>query len=139
MSIAKAYAVICVKDIDAAREWYAGIFGRDPDGEPMDGLCEWYFAGGGLQVFEDAKRAGKSRLTLVTTDIGDSRDKLAKHGLKLGEQASGESVTVAQIKDPDGNIVTFAEPGAGTMIHLHAHAGNTAKHGTKHDSNVTIM
>jgi hypothetical protein len=34
-----------------------------------------------------------------------------ERGLALGPSSGGGFATVAQIADPDGNIVTFAEPG----------------------------
>ena len=71
MQIDNALANILVRDFGAARDWYAVLFGRAPDAEPMEGLAEWAFpAGGWLQVARDPEGAGRGSVTLAVSDIG---------------------------------------------------------------------
>jgi predicted enzyme related to lactoylglutathione lyase len=111
MSITKAYAVVCTKDLGRAKDWYSNLFGRQPDLTPMAEVHEWYFGEGGIQLLDDAEQSGRSKLTLIVDDMDAIRRELEERGLRLGEASSGDFATVAQITDPDGNIVTFAEPG----------------------------
>lgn len=111
MSIAKAYAVVSTADLVRAREWYSRLFGRAPDLTPMAEVHEWYFREGGVQVVDDPSRAGRSMLTLIVTDLAGARTDLQSRNLALGPQSGGEFAMIARISDPDGNQITFAQPG----------------------------
>lgn len=45
------------------------MFGRAPDLHPMGEVYEWYFGDGGVQLVDDAKRAGNSMLTVIVSDL----------------------------------------------------------------------
>jgi hypothetical protein len=108
---AKAYAVMCTADLEKAKLWYGRLLGRGPDRTPMAEVHEWYFGDGGLQLLDHAQCAGNTKLTLLVGDLEETRAGLTVRGLKLGPSSGGDFAKVAQIEDPDGNIVTFAEPG----------------------------
>lgn len=111
MSIVKAYSVVSTADLATARVWYAKLFGREPDRTPMSEVHEWYFGDGGVQLVQDRNRGGHSMLTLIVDDIDESRRSLAQRGLALGPESGSDYATIAQIKDEEGNVITFAEPG----------------------------
>ena len=104
------YSVACVGEMARSTQWYAKLLGREPDDRPMDGLIQWRTPAGGLQVWKDEERAGRSLLTLVVPDLGVARAELARAGLTLGPESRGDYGAVAQIDDPDGNRLTLAEP-----------------------------
>jgi predicted enzyme related to lactoylglutathione lyase len=110
MDVAKLYAVVSVADIDRAHDWYSRLFGRKPDVTPMPSDHEWHVGNGGVQVVADATRAGKSMLTVIVSDLEQTRTALQSHQLVLGPASTGDYVSYAQILDPDGNTVTFAQP-----------------------------
>lgn len=104
-----ALAFVAVRDISSGVRWYRMVLGRDPDVQPMRGLAEWNFKGGGwLQVNENTRLAGRSSVTLVETDIDERMIMLAKAGIKPKSFVKGERVSIITISDPDGNQVVFA-------------------------------
>ncbi len=117
MAITKAYAVVSVADLAKSRSWYTKLLGREPDLQPMAEVDEWYFGDGGIQVVQDANRAGRSMLTLLVDDLDDVTKELEARGLRLGKSASSDFASLAQIVDLDGNQVTFAEPGPAQKRH----------------------
>lgn len=111
MPINKAYAVVCTSDMERAKSWYSKLFGRQPDLTPMAEVHEWYFGDSGVQLLDDAERAGQSRLTLIVGNLEEIRRELQEQGLELSEASGGDFATVSQIEDFNGNITTFAQPG----------------------------
>jgi len=77
----------------------------------MAEVHEWYFGQSGVQVLLDAKHAGSSMLTLIVEKLDEVRSVLIQANLQLGPTSSSDFASIAQITDPDGNLVTFAEPG----------------------------
>ena len=68
MSIAHVLAVVHVSDIEASRNWYASLFGRPEDNNPMPSLVEWQvLPGAWVQVFHDAEKAGTDELNVAVT------------------------------------------------------------------------
>jgi predicted enzyme related to lactoylglutathione lyase len=110
MSITKAYAVVCTSDISKAHDWYSRLFGRSADLHPMPGLHEWHIGTGGVQLVEDKSNAGHSMLTLIASDLSATTADLRSRSIVLGTQSAGSFATFAQLRDPDGNQITFADP-----------------------------
>ena len=54
-------------------------------------------------------------LTVIVSNLDAIRAEMQTRELVLGPPAGGDFATVAQIRDPDGNQVTFAEPGPTQM------------------------
>ncbi len=110
MKIQGLFAIANVADMDKGEAFYTKLLGRAPDDRPMDGLIQWrqnYF---GIQLFRDAEKAGRSRMTIVTPDMADTRAQLASRGLELEADIEGDFGKIAQIYDPEGNQITLAEP-----------------------------
>lgn len=111
MTVDKVYAVISTRRLDQSQEWYTRLFGRPADLHPMDEVYEWYFGNGGVQLVDDATRAGQSMLTVIVPDLEALRAALQSRQLTLGPSSGGDFARIAQITDLDGNQVTLAQPG----------------------------
>jgi predicted enzyme related to lactoylglutathione lyase len=110
MAVNNVLAVVCVSDPETAAAWYERLFGRPADTNPMGTLLEWKVTDGGwLQVFQDAERAGSSFLTLAVDDLDAQVAELADRDLTLEEIEADAPMRLAQIKDPDGNMITFGQ------------------------------
>jgi len=110
MAVTNALAGVAVRELAAAIDWYARLLGRGPDTQPMEGLAEWAFRDGGwMQVFEDQGRAGRSSITLVEDDLAARLADLAGKAIAVTSTSESENLRVAIVRDPDGNLVVFAQ------------------------------
>lgn len=109
MQIIAVMAVVTVADVDAAIVWYARLFGRAADSQPMAGLAEWHSAGSGwLQVVRDDDRAGRALLTLGVDDVDAFRDDVASRGITVDDTQQGATTRFAFLTDPEGTRITVA-------------------------------
>jgi hypothetical protein len=111
MKVHKVYAVISSSRLEEAQAWYSRLFNRPADLHPMANLYEWHFGDGGMQLVDDATRAGSSMLTVTVPDLEALRGALEARQLTLGPTSDGDFARFAQIADKDGNQITFAQPG----------------------------
>lgn len=112
MSIAKIYAHLSCSDLERSVIWFRGIFGREADARPMAGLAEWHYgADAGLQVWQDAAHAGHGTMTLIVTGLVQERSRLVDAGLAPGNLELGDKVSLFRLRDPDQNLVVFAQAG----------------------------
>jgi predicted enzyme related to lactoylglutathione lyase len=108
--IQNAIASVAVKDVLAAKEWYAALFQRQADSCPMPEVAEWKFPRGGwLQVYQLPERAGRCSCTLAVDDIQAIARHVESLGIHSGKRAGGEKVKTLMITDPDGNSLAFAQ------------------------------
>ena len=49
---------------------------------------------------------------LYVDDLAAERRRLKGHGIDLGDDIPGDYSTLAQLSDPDGNLITLASPPA---------------------------
>lgn len=100
-------AVVAVSDIEAGRDWYTRLFGREPDNNPMPNLVEWQVTDGGwVQVTEDPLRAGNGMLNLAVSDIEEGARELREMGIGAGEIIdANKGVRLFPIADPDQNRI----------------------------------
>ncbi len=111
MKLQKTYTALLTSDLAAAEAWYTKLLGRRPDHRPMDTLVQWeLFAHGGLALSTDTEIAGKGVMFVVVDDVAAERRRLQELGIVLGEDIEGDYSTLAQVRDPDGNLVTLATP-----------------------------
>ena len=54
--------------------------------------------------------AGKGVVFLYVDDLAAERRRLKSLGILLGDNIEGDYSTLAQVRDPDGNLVTLATP-----------------------------
>jgi hypothetical protein len=47
---------------------------------------------------------------LVVEDVAAERRRLGSLGVVLGDDMEGDYSTLAQVRDPDGNLITLATP-----------------------------
>lgn len=110
MSISAVLAAVAVADLSQAKDFYARLFERAADQEPMPSLAQWDFpSSGGFQVVEDAERSGASMATLLVSDFQDFLDRLARNDITAGKVVTGILSRLTQIQDPAGNVITIAE------------------------------
>ena len=108
------YAGIAVSNFEAGVAWYSKFMGRAPDDRPMPQLAQWRNMGkAGLQVWDDAARAGKSRATIVVPVLATEGERLAAEGIGFVMKAEGDFGRVATVRDPEGNEIALAEPPQG--------------------------
>lgn len=111
MPIKAIFANVSCSDLAASRDWFEKLFGRAADVSPMPGLNEWNFGEtAALQLFEDAKKAGSSTLTLIVDDLEAERRRIVAAGLSAGEIEGADYTSIARLSDPDGNLVVLAQP-----------------------------
>jgi catechol 2,3-dioxygenase-like lactoylglutathione lyase family enzyme len=111
MKIDKTLAAVAVREIDTAIDWYANLLGRRYDDRPMSEAAEWRLAdGGGIQLVLDQERAGRSMVTLGVRNLDDVVSDLASRGVVVQATAPGSGpFRLAQLRDPDGNLLTFSQ------------------------------
>jgi catechol 2,3-dioxygenase-like lactoylglutathione lyase family enzyme len=107
----KIYAALLTTDLAAAESWYTKLLGRGPDYRPMDTLVQWeLFDQGGLMVSTSTEIVGRGAMFLYVDDVAAERRRLESVGIKLGDDIEGDYSTLAQVRDPDGNLITLATP-----------------------------
>ncbi|MBX3560627.1 MAG: VOC family protein [Sphingomonas sp.] len=113
MNLQKTYPSLLVADLAAAEGWYTKLLGCGPDTRPMPTLLNWELSdAGGLMVSTSTEIAGRGTIFLYVADLAAERRRLAGLGLALGDDIPGDYSTLAQVRDPDGNLVTLASPPA---------------------------
>jgi catechol 2,3-dioxygenase-like lactoylglutathione lyase family enzyme len=111
MKLQKIYTALLTSDLAAAEEWYTKLLGRAPDYRPMNTLVQWeLFDHGGVALSADDDIAGSGVMFLVVDDVAAERRRLKGLGIVLGDDIEGDYSTLAQVRDPDGNLVTLATP-----------------------------
>jgi predicted enzyme related to lactoylglutathione lyase len=113
MAIRKSYASLLVADMAAGEAWYTKLLGRGPDYRPMPTLLHWELSDrGGLMLASSEEIAGHGVFFLYVDDLAAERRRLGQGGIMLGDDIEGDYSTLAQVRDPDGNLITLASPPA---------------------------
>lgn len=111
MKLRKTYTALLVADLAKAVDWYTKLLGRGPDYRPMDSWIQWELSDhSGLALSTDGEIAGRGVMFIVVEDIAAERRRLLGLGIALGDDFQGDYSTLAQIRDPDGNLLTLATP-----------------------------
>jgi catechol 2,3-dioxygenase-like lactoylglutathione lyase family enzyme len=111
VNLQKIYTALLTADLAAAERWYTKLLGRGPDYRPMDTLVQWeLFDQGGVALSTDNEIAGRGVMFLVVDDVETERRRLKRLGIMLGDDIVGDYSTLAQVRDPDGNLITLATP-----------------------------
>ena len=77
----------------------------------MDTLVQWELVDqGGLMLSTSDEIAGKGVMFLYVDDVATERHRLQRLGIVLGDDIAGDYSTLAQVRDPDGNLLTLATP-----------------------------
>lgn len=111
MKLRKTYTALRVADLAAAEAWYTKLLGRKPDFRPMDSWVQWELSDqGGLALSTDDEISGTGVMFMIVEDMTAERRRLQNLGIELGADFPGDYSTLAQLRDPDGNLFTFATP-----------------------------
>lgn len=107
MSFEHVLAVVPVSDIEVSSAWYAKLFGRPADNNPMPPLVEWQVVPGGwVQVFVDEQRAGSGLVNVAVDDLAAHVEGARAAGLSPGDvEDVNKGVQLSTLTDPDGNLV----------------------------------
>ncbi|PHR10981.1 MAG: glyoxalase/bleomycin resistance/dioxygenase family protein [Sphingopyxis sp.] len=109
MNLKKTYTALLTADLPAAEGWYTKLLGRGPDYRPMNTLVQWeLFDEGGLMLSTSAEIAGRGVMFVYVDDVAAERRRLQRVGILLGDNIEGDYSTLAQVRDPDGNLLTVA-------------------------------
>jgi predicted enzyme related to lactoylglutathione lyase len=77
----------------------------------MATLLHWeLFGQGGLMLSSSDEIAGRGAMFLYVDDLAAERRRLKGLGIALGDDIKGDYSTLAQVRDPDGNLLTLATP-----------------------------
>lgn len=113
MNLQKIYTPLLTADMVAGEGWYTKLLGRGPDHRPMPTLLHWeLFDQGGLMLSSSEEIAGTGMIFLYVDDLPAERRRLQAEGIALGDDIEGDYSTLAQVRDPDGNLITLASPPA---------------------------
>jgi catechol 2,3-dioxygenase-like lactoylglutathione lyase family enzyme len=111
MKLQKMYAALLTADLATAESWYTKLLGRGPDNRPMETLVQWeIFDQVGIALSTDDEIAGRGVIFLYVDDVAAERRRLQGLGIVLGDDIEGDYSTLAQVRDPDGNLLTLATP-----------------------------
>lgn len=111
MNLQKIYTTLLTADLAAAERWYTKLLGRGPDYRPMETLLHWeLFDQGGLMLSSSDEIAGKGMMFVYVDDLAAERRRLQGMGIALGDDIPGDYSTLAQLRDPGGNLITLATP-----------------------------
>ena len=77
----------------------------------MDTLVQWDLSdAGGLGISTDHEIARTGAMFLMVADLSAERHRLQGLGVVLGSDIAGDYSKLAQVHDPDGNVITLASP-----------------------------
>lgn len=107
--IGTIFGQVSCSDFEESVAWFSKLFHRSPTAEPMEGLAEWRYGKGGMQLHKNTGAAGKTSLTLIVQDIASFRLRLMEEGLAPGEIEKANYVSLARLRDPDKNLIVIAE------------------------------
>jgi catechol 2,3-dioxygenase-like lactoylglutathione lyase family enzyme len=111
MNLQKSYTTLRTADLAAAEGWYTKLLGRRPDHRPMATMVLWELSErGGIVLTTDDMFTGGGMMFLVVDDVAAERRRLRGLGIELGDDIKGDYSTLAQVRDPDGNLLTLATP-----------------------------
>jgi predicted enzyme related to lactoylglutathione lyase len=111
MNCQKTYASLLTADLAVAERWYTKLLGRGPDSRPMESLMQWELSEhGGIMLSSSDEIAGQGVMFFYVADVAAERRRLQSLGIALGDDIEGDYSTLAQVRDPDGNLLTLATP-----------------------------
>jgi predicted enzyme related to lactoylglutathione lyase len=105
------YPSLLTADLQAAERWYIRFFGRRPDLRPMPSLVQWELLGNaGFMLSDSEEIAAPGALFIYVEDLAAERQRLQGEGIELGADIAGDYSMLAQVRDPDDNLITLASP-----------------------------
>jgi catechol 2,3-dioxygenase-like lactoylglutathione lyase family enzyme len=114
VSVQVLFAGIATADLATTRPWYERVLGGPPDMLPHPGEAAWRVTGSAwIYVVEDPGRAGRTLITLIVDDLDERLERLAAEDIETSaiETVGDGTMRRASVTDPDGNRITFGQPG----------------------------
>jgi len=116
MNLQRIYTSLLVADLASAEDWYTKLLGRGPENRPMDTLIQWEFSEqAGLMVSTSEEIAARGAMFLYVDDVAVERRRLQGLGIALEADIEGDYSILAQVRDPDDNLITLATPPLATL------------------------
>ena len=110
-AITDLYAGVPVSDLGAGIDWYTRFFGRPPDHRAGDEILWEIDEHAWLFIEPNVAQAGAGRITLSVTSLDALLERLAAQGIEHEPiETYSNGVRHANVPDPDGNAIAFAEP-----------------------------
>jgi len=104
------YAGVPVSNLDAGIDWYTRFFDRAPDFRAGDEILWEIDDHATLFIEPDAARSGTGRITLSVIGLDALLERLAEQGIEHEPiETYSNGVRHANVPDPDGNAIAFAE------------------------------
>ena len=111
MKLQNIYKSLLVTDLTAAEDWYTKLLDRGPDYRPMVSLIQWeLFGQAGLMISDSTEIAAKGAIFLYVEDVAAERRRLQGLAITLGDDDEGDYSILAQVRDPDDNLIFLASP-----------------------------
>ena len=108
--IVAVFAGVPVSDLDAGIDWYTRFFGRHPDLRVGDEVLWDIDEHATLFIEPNAAAAGAGRITLGVRGLDELLERLAADGIEPEVvETYSNGVLHADVPDPDGNAIAFAE------------------------------
>ncbi|WP_018155939.1 VOC family protein [Demetria terragena] len=106
MNIHSTFITRYVAEHQPAVDWYAALFGREPDASPVPNCREWYQPGGVIfQVILDPARSGSQSFAFAVDSLDAEVRRVADAGLAPGSgwAVQGfENLHFVPFSDPEG-------------------------------------
>ena len=113
-AITHLFAGVPVSDLDAGIDWYTRLFGRPPDTRVGEEVLWEVDEHAWLFIEPSAARAGTGRITLAVAGLTELLARLAAEGIEQEPvETYSNGVRHVNVRDPDGNVIAFAEPPEG--------------------------
>ena len=103
------FAGIRVRDLAAARAWYARLLGSEPSFLPNDTEAVWEVAEHRfVYIAQDLARAGNALMTVFVDDLDTVvADIASRHLEPANRETYSNGVRKVTYRDPDGNEIGF--------------------------------
>ena len=103
------FAGIRVRDLAAARAWYARLLGSEPSFLPNDTEAVWEVAEHRfVYIAQDPARAGNALMTVFVDDLDTVvADIASRHLEPANRETYSNGVRKVTYRDPDGNEIGF--------------------------------
>jgi predicted enzyme related to lactoylglutathione lyase len=109
-----------VPDVEAGRDWYGRLFGREPDLVPAPGVYEWRaFAGAWVQVVAGTPAVADTGmvLRLGVNGLAATVERFVELGGQLGARTEiPDVIAIQDLRDPFGNWLSLYEESLDAML-----------------------
>ena len=111
MHISTVLASLYVRDLSAAADWYATLFGRGADHSPHPHCREWEVVPDTrVQILQAPDERAPAAVAFVVADVSQERDRLFRAGATVDAAVEYAGfVRTVEVRDPEGNTITLVQ------------------------------